>query len=154
MEAAVTKLMSEMGLPKESTGAPATGNGASSEFGKILEDHLNQADDTKIIEEVFGLENKASSMKVMSADPISIDPSKIGLEGQKTDPIHLLNEVNRSALQMDQMIEMVTSGGSFSPQELLAIQAGVYQIVQEVDLTGQIVSSADRARNSLLNIQI
>ncbi|MBI2083118.1 MAG: hypothetical protein HYT76_06070 [Deltaproteobacteria bacterium] len=152
MDPAIGKLMGELALPKES-GGPA-GGAANSDFNKILEGQLSQTDDTKMIEQALGLENKSPSMKVMSADQISLDPSQVGLEGQRTDPLHLLNEVNRSALQMDQMIEMVTSGGSFSPQELLAIQAGVYQIVQEVDLTGQIVSSADRARNSLLNIQI
>lgn len=151
MEAAIGKLMGEM-LPKEA-GTPS-GGAAGSDFNKILEDQLTRTDDTKMVEEVFGLENKAPSMKVMSADPISIDPSRVGLEGQRSDPLHLLNEVNRSALQMDQMIEMATSGGSFTPQELLAMQAGVYQVVMEVDMTGQIVSSADRARNSLLNIQI
>jgi hypothetical protein len=154
MEQVVTKLMSEVASPKEGASKVPGVTGESS-FEKLLENQMNaESSDAKMIQDLMGSSEEGSKLKVMSGDSVPIDFSQIRTEGQRTDLGHLLNEVNRSALQMDQMIEMVSTGQSFSPQELLAIQAGVYQIVQEVDLTGQIVASADRARNSLLNIQI
>ncbi|MBI2500730.1 MAG: hypothetical protein HYW02_04560, partial [Deltaproteobacteria bacterium] len=125
------------------------------DFDKLLQEQMGQSENTqKMIEGMFGTQSEGgSSLKVMSGEGVTVDPDKVA-GAKRSDLLHVLNDVNRSALQMDQMIEMVTSGQKFNPQELLAIQAGVYQVVMEVDLTGQIVSSADRARNSLLNIQI
>ncbi len=151
MSEVMTKIAGDLAAPKESSGGKVSPQGGG-DFQKLLETVMTEGDDTQLIKSMVGLDNDSVQYKVTAAESLNLSSTQLG--EQRTNAIHLLNEVNRSALRMDTLIEMVTTGQHFSSQELLAVQAGVYQIVQEVDLTGQIVSSADRARNSLLNIQI
>jgi len=148
MDPAIIKIVGEgVAAPGGQAGKAA----GDSQFQKILEHQLSGAhDSTQLAQEILGPKG-ISAFKVMPASEIRVDPTGIH---RPSNVVEILGEVNRSSLQMDQMIEMVMSGQSFSPQELLAMQAGVYRIVEEVNLTGQIVSSVDRARNSLLNIQV
>ncbi len=150
MDPAIIKIVGE-GVASSGGPAGPAGKAGDSQFQKILEHQLSDAhDSTRMAQELLGPKG-VGSFKVMPASEIHVDPTGIH---RPSNVVEILGEVNRSSLQMDQMIEMVMSGQSFSQQELLAMQAGVYRIIEEVNLTGQIVSSADRARNSLLNIQV
>lgn len=153
MDAALVKLMGE-GVATQGKEGGKVASGGESEFKKVLEQQLSQAhDSTQMAQQILGHGAGGPRFGVMSVSEIKVDPSQIR-GGRPSNVVEMLGEVNRSALQLDQMIEMAMSGQSFTPQELLAMQAGAYRIIEEVNLTGQIVSSADRARNSLLNIQV
>ena len=153
MDPVIQKAVSGAAAPAGERLKPAGGE-LESRFNQVLEQQrtgdarMNQA-----VQEAFGMPAGGNALKVLPAEPMAVNPNLV-TTGHGTDIAHILTEVNRSSLQMDQMIEMISTGQSMTPQELLAVQAGVYQIVQEIELTGQVVSSADRARNSLLNIQV
>ena len=82
-----------------------------------------------------------------------MDPERTSGE-KRTSVVNILSEVNRNALQMDEMIEIALSGQKFTPESLLAMQAGVLQITLEIEFVGQTVSSAEKARNQLWNVQV
>lgn len=164
MDPVITKAVSEAVVATGSAGGtggekvkPAGVSGAAgeSEFNKLMEAQRNEhLEANRLAQELFGMPaGGGNALKVLPAESFAIDPSRTSV-GRKTDIVHILSEVNRSSLQMDQMIEMISTGQSMTPRELLAVQAGVFQIVQEIELTGQVVSSADRARNSLWNMQV
>ena len=138
MDAAIAKLLSESISSQNGGGAKGSINGGGSDFNKVLE-QTTQSD--------------ASRIKAISSGEIPVNPHLVEA-GKKTDLLHLLGDVNRSGLQIDSMIEMVTNNHAMSAQNLLAAQAAVSYSVLEVDFAGQIAGSADRARNSLLNIQV
>ena len=101
--------------------------------------------------------SQAPKMKAISADGLNIDPSKIDPKDQiqTTNKIEsVFSEVNRGQLQMENMMEMVTSGQKFSGPELLSIQAGIYSIVLEMELTAKAVEQVNNAHNTVWKTQI
>jgi len=56
--------------------------------------------------------------------------------------------------KLDKIIKLATSGKSFSPTELLAIQAGVYKFSQELELTSKVVEKATDGVKQTLQTQV
>ncbi len=154
MDVAVAKMMGDRIATTGGEGKKIAG-GEGHDFKKVMEEEAERAKtEMKKLEEAFGLSTGTEpQFKTAPAEAIQINIEGVG-EGKKTDPAHLLNEVNRSALQMDQLIEIASSGQRMNPQQLLAIQAGVLSISQEITMTGQIVASLDRSRNTLFGLQL
>ena len=55
---------------------------------------------------------------------------------------------------MDKIIKLATSGRTFNPTELLAIQAGVYKFSQELELTSKVVEKATDGVKQTLQTQV
>lgn len=155
MDVAVAKMMGDMIATTGGEGKKIAGGEGKTDFKKVMEEEVQRSKiEMKKLEEAFGLSTGTEpQFKTAPAEGITIDPAAVD-SGKKTDPVHLLNEVNRSALQMDQLIEVASSGQKMNPQQLLAIQAGVLSISHEIGLTGQIVASLDRTRNTLFGLQL
>ena len=56
--------------------------------------------------------------------------------------------------KLDKIIKLATSGKSFSPTELLAVQAGVYKFSQELELTSKVVEKATSGVKQTLQTQV
>jgi len=56
--------------------------------------------------------------------------------------------------KLDKIIKLATSVKSFSPTELLAIQAGVYKFSQELELTSKVVEKATDGVKQTLQTQV
>ena len=56
--------------------------------------------------------------------------------------------------KLDQIIKLATSGKSFNPTELLAIQAAVYKFSQELELTSKVVEKATDGIKQTLQTQV
>lgn len=56
--------------------------------------------------------------------------------------------------KLDKIIKLATSGRSFSPTELLAVQAGVYKFSQELELTSKVVEKATSGVKQTLQTQV
>lgn len=144
------KVVSE--LSKNSSGL------GGSEFEKLLNARLDQMgpqkEMTQKVMESFGMTSeKRAPIQAISAEGLEIDPASLTAHQEirtQGKALELLSEVNRSALQMDHIIEMTTSGRSFSPPELLALQAGVHQIALNIDLTGKILEQVNTGTKTLL----
>ncbi len=135
------------------TGAPKGPTGGESDFSKLLTEKLDQSSSMhqKIIES-FGL-SPQKEMQAVSAEGLDIRSDRIAstheirTEGKIVD---LLTDVNRDALQMDNIIEMATSGKKFTAGELLAMQAGVAQITLSIELTGKAFEQVNTGTKQLL----
>ena len=142
----------------QKSGGPAGGAGSvggESSFEKVLTSKLEmQSEMTKQIMSQMGMGPETNKIHSISAEGLEIKPSQVAGEqeirtgGKAMD---LLSDVNRGALQMDNLMELTTSGRKFSPPELLAMQAGMHQIALSIDLTGKIVEQFNNGTKQLLN---
>ena len=96
-----------------------------------------------------GMDNTISTQK-----PAEI---KQGLPVEKTRDAQLtkvLSSVVSGQGKMDKIIKLATSGRTFNPTELLAIQAGVYKFSQELELTSKVVEKATDGVKQTLQTQV
>jgi len=82
---------------------------------------------------------------------------KQDLQAVKTRDTQLtkvLSSVVSGQGKMDKIIKLATSGRTFNPTELLAIQAGVYKSSQELELTSKVVEKATDGVKQTLQTQV
>ncbi len=138
------------------TAKPASGTG---DFSQLLAERMEQHGQmTQEILQAFGMSPQAASApKAISAAGLSIPTSAIQASQEirtQGKTLELLTDVNRSALQMDGIVDLMSSGRHFSPQELLALQAGMHQIVLEVELAGKMVEQGASSFKQINNTQV
>ncbi|MCA2981417.1 MAG: ATP-dependent helicase HrpB [Myxococcaceae bacterium] len=66
----------------------------------------------------------------------------------------MLEQVTQAQARMDQILALAESGKSFSPAELLSLQAHVYRASQELDLAGKVVEKATSGVKQVLQTQV
>ena len=96
-----------------------------------------------------GMDNTISTQKTAEV--------KQDLPVEKTRDTQLtkvLNSVMSGQDKMSKIINLATSGRSFNPTELLAIQAGVYKFSQELELTSKVVEKATDGVKQTLQTQV
>jgi len=96
-----------------------------------------------------GMDNTISTQKTTEI--------KQDLPVEKTRDTQLtkvLNSVMSGQGKMDKIIKLATSGRSFTPTELLAVQAGVYKFSQELELTSKVVEKATDGVKQTLQTQV
>ena len=151
--AKVGQSIAEKVLTEAQKNAPTAGG--ESDFQKVLTTKLEaQSEMTKQIMNSFGMGNDATKIKSVSAEGLEIKPNQVSANQEITThgkTMDLLSDVNRGALQMDNLMELTTSGRKFTPPELLAMQAGMHQIALSIDLTGKIVETLNSGTKQLLN---
>jgi len=155
VDAAITKMMGDVVNPQGGEIKKGAETSTQTKFKEILDDQLQQTErSTKMVQEILGLPpSEGTRIKAAPAELVTMDPERTSGE-KRTSVVNILSEVNRNALQMDEMIEIALSGQKFTPESLLAMQAGVLQITLEIEFVGQTVSSAEKARNQLWNVQV
>ena len=96
-----------------------------------------------------GMDNTISTQKTAEV--------KQDLPVEKTRDTQLtkvLNSVVSGQDKMSKIIKLATSGRTFNPTELLAIQAGVYKFSQELELTSKVVEKATDGVKQTLQTQV
>jgi len=96
-----------------------------------------------------GMDNTISTQKTTEI--------KQDLPVEKTRDTQLtkvLSSVMSGQDKMSKIIKLATSGRSFNPTELLAIQAGVYKFSQELELTSKVVEKATDGVKQTLQTQV
>ncbi len=66
----------------------------------------------------------------------------------------MIDQVQQAQSRMDQILQLAESGKSFSPAELLSLQAHVYRASQELDLAGKVVEKATNGVKQVLQTQV
>jgi hypothetical protein len=149
----VGKSVAEKALTEGSKGgAPTSGE---SDFSKVLNQKMGESDQMSKVMEALGVgPEKSMQVQSISAEGLEIDPAKLATAqpeaNMSSKTVDMLTDVNRGALQMDNIIEMTTSGRKFNPAELLAMQAGMHKIALEIDLTGKVMEQANTGAKQLL----
>ena len=96
-----------------------------------------------------GMDNTISTQKTAEI--------KQDLPVEKTRDTQLtkvLSSVVSGQGKMDKIIKLATSGRTFNPTELIAIQAGVYKFSQELELTSKVVEKATDGVKQTLQTQV
>ena len=112
---------------------------AAKSFQDVLQQTSSQA----------GMDNTISTQKTAEV--------KQDLPVEKTRDTQLtkvLSSVVSGQGKMDKIIKLATSGRTFNPTELLAIQAGVYKFSQELELTSKVVEKATDGVKQTLQTQV
>ena len=68
--------------------------------------------------------------------------------------VRMLDRVSEAQKRLDHILQLAESGRSFSPNELLALQAHVYRASQELDLAGKVVEKATGGVKQVLQTQV
>ncbi|MBI3541229.1 MAG: hypothetical protein HY073_03725 [Deltaproteobacteria bacterium] len=105
--------------------------------------------------EAFGMSGDGSQqLKAISAEGLEINPKDISssqsIQGQ-SKVVDYVSEINRSGLQMEELTRVASSGKSFSPGELLALQAAVHTAGMEIELGSKVVEMANSSFKTLQN---
>lgn len=86
------------------------------------------------------------------------------IQSQKVDPVgkndvisgirDIIRDLNSTYLRLDQINKDLFGGKKFMPQELLAIQAEVYRLSQEVELVSKTVGKTTDGIKTILQTQV
>jgi len=72
----------------------------------------------------------------------------------RVDPGAWLGRVAAAQARMDRILALAASGRTFSPAELLSLQAGVAEASQTVDLAGKVLDRVSGSVKTLLQTQV
>ncbi|NVM27916.1 MAG: hypothetical protein HWN65_03655 [Candidatus Helarchaeota archaeon] len=73
---------------------------------------------------------------------------------ESTAVLKLFNVVAKGRNKMDKIIEMATSGKKISPQELLALQTGMYEYTHKLELVTKIVEKTTEGVKKTMQTQV
>ncbi|RKH39188.1 ATP-dependent helicase HrpB [Corallococcus interemptor] len=68
--------------------------------------------------------------------------------------VEMLDRVGQAQQRLDHILKLAESGRTFTPAELLALQAHVYRASQELDLAGKVVEKATGGVKQVLQTQV
>lgn len=117
------------------------------------------------VQDVAGPKNSTQGLQVQKSeqvqDPKQIDPAndlqKVGDIPKVTDMAGLekvVNQLKSGQSKLKDLIKECTSGRTFSPQELLGMQAQISDITQQISLYSKIVEQGVSAVKSTMQMQV
>ena len=114
--------------------------------------------------EKFGRVLKGETTPVMVRGPAHPTPPALvrppvhGPHPARVDPLkqvaHGIDRVRDAQHRLDHILQVAQSGKTFTPAELLALQAQVYQASNEIDLAGKVVDKATGGVKQILQTQV
>lgn len=122
------------------------------DFAEVLNQRLEQENQGPGLREqilqAFGMSPQGNELQAVSAEGLQVEPARISA-GQEIRThgkvLELLTEVNRDALHMESLVDLVSSSKNMSPQSLLAVQANLAVTVMQMEFTKSI---AEQGNNS------
>jgi hypothetical protein len=86
----------------------------------------------------------------VEVEPLRVAPPR----HPRADPGAWLARVSAAQARMDRILALAASGRTFSPAELLSLQAGVAEASQTVDLAGKVLDRVSGGVRTLLQTQV
>ncbi len=87
--------------------------------------------------------------------PLEVEPHRVApTRKPRVDPGAWLGRVAAAQARMDRILALAASGRTFSPAELLLLQAGVAEASQTVDLAGKVLDRVSGGVKTLLQTQV
>lgn len=84
--------------------------------------------------------------------PVAVTPASWGVT--EVDARRAVSHVLAAQKRLDEVLVLAQSGKTFTPAELLALQAQVYRSSQELDLAGKVVEKASSGIKQILQTQL
>lgn len=144
----------------EKTNLDAAQMGGGQSFQDIMK---NVGDGGQQMAEILGMGpgnlSTTGQMEVISAQGVDFQPTSqvVGVgENQPSEMMNnFLNQVNDGQQKMDNIVNHIMySGQRFSQQELIVLQAQVYQFAQMTELTVKVADQGVSAVRTVLNTQV
>src|SRR5215469_8997207 len=86
---------------------------------------------------------------------VEVEPLRVAsARHPRADPGAWLARVSEAQARMDRILALAASGRTFSPAELLSLQAGVAEASQTVDLVGKVLDRVSGGVKTLLQTQV
>ena len=86
---------------------------------------------------------------------LELEPRTVGrARPPRVEPGEWLGRVAAAQARMDRILALAASGRTFSPAELLSLQAGVAEASQTVDLAGKVLDRISGGVKTLLQTQV
>ena len=86
--------------------------------------------------------------------PTQVAATQAVVKPPQAAAVQLVDRVANAQQRMDQLVALAQSGKTFTPAELLSLQANVYAASQELDLTGKVVEKATGGVKQVLQTQV
>jgi len=140
-------------------GASLSREGAKEKFGKLLTAPA-QAGETSLKaaqNQATGDASRTQSVGRAAPGQSEVRPGcrvDSAAPGRSPQPNQVLDQVTAAQQRLEQVLKLAQSGKSFTPAELIALQANVYRASQELDLAGKVVEKATSGVKQILQTQI
>ncbi len=104
------------------------------------------------------LKPKFSELLPSHPAPAAPPVAAVGCESARPSPglkaVQVVDQVAKAQVQLDSVLRLAQSGKTFTPAELLALQAQVCRVSQELDLAGKVVEKATSGVKQVLQTQV
>ena len=152
------KAFQEAGKSLEKGGGKSSGT-SSNPFSSIM-DQVQGKDTSEVVKAISGEldlrptqdftampSEQMPDMAVKSADFETQSNTMNKIAG-------IMGEVNDGQVKLQRLVDLVTSGQKISPQEMIAIEAGVFSLTQELELVGKVTQEATQGVRQTLNTNL
>lgn len=136
------------------TGAAVTrGVEPQQKFGKVLEKKLTPKPQA-------GVSGEVAPKPVVQARPDRVQAGqvtagdKVGQAAKPSAAVRVVDQLTAAQKRLDHILAMAESGRSFTPAELIGMQARVSQASQQLDLAGKVVDKATSGVKQILQTQV
>lgn len=116
---------------------------------------MNNAQLMDFVDNTFG--GNKSGPQAIDASSVNVEVAKVSETGSTPNSNHffeMLQDINKDQIQFENLKEMVSSGRTFKPQELLAMQVGVQHLSLELELFSKGLEQFNRTIQTPINMQI
>ena len=118
-----------------------------SKFQKVIQSQKNQGNQAmQAQQQTQRVKFRAAKERVQARNRIQ--------ETQKGSMQKLITNVVKGQNRMDKIMEMATSGKKFSPQELMAMQTGMYRYTHELEMVTKIVEKTTEGVKKTMQTQV
>jgi hypothetical protein len=149
-------------VEKPGAGAPGTG---TSPFQNVLNNQIGQTNSsedattklTEFVDKTFGIEKGGMNANAIDASSVHVEVTKTAELDRTPKANHIfdiLQDVNKDTNQLESLKELASSGKTFKPQELLAMQVGIGQATMMVDMVGKGIEVGLRGIQTITGMQI
>jgi transcription termination factor NusB len=118
-----------------------------SKFQKVMQTQATATQNVAQNQPVQQAKFQAAQEKVQARNRIQSTQKGSGMN-------KLISSVVKGQNKMDKIMEMATSGKKFSPQELLAMQTGMYRYTHELEMVTKIVEKTTEGVKKTMSTQV
>lgn len=154
--------LSQKAFQEAGKGAAGKGSSSASGSGNGFGNALERAQGKDVNEVVKALNNELdikplSEVSGIQSQSLENIPTTGEVQGRTTAGskiAEILGGVNDGQNKLQRLVDLISSGQKMSPQELIAVEAGVFSLVQELELVGKATQEATQGVRQTLNTNL